>query len=451
MFERELLTRLHNWKDKTHRKPLVLRGARQVGKTTLVEEFSKEFDSYIYLNLEVSDDAAIFQRFTNVMDIWQYLCLKHHIRQETTSKILLFIDEIQEEAKAVGMLRFFYEKLKWVYVIAAGSRLQSLVKKSVSFPVGRVEYMNLRPFSFTEYLNAIHGQEWADMVKSLAVPDALHEEMMQFFNRYALVGGMPEAVSIYAETGDLEALSSVYNSLLQGYNEDIEKYAKNQDQAKILSHIANSSWSEAASTITFSHFGDSSYTSSQIHDGMIILERAYLLSIDYPITATKAPANPNKRRSPKLIMVDAGLTNYFAGIQLDYLQNADLLDTWRGRAAEQIVAQELRVVLDSIYRDKQFFWVRDKKGTKAEIDFIWQHGTQIIPIEVKSGTNSHLRSLHSFVNISKQPVTAVRVWSGGFSVQEAHTPAPDNQPYTLINVPFYYVGQLISILDRFCK
>ena len=157
MFKRELMTKLRNWRDKKHRKPLVLRGARQVGKTTLVEEFAKEFDYYISLNLEVSDDAQLFRQYTNVLDIWQYLCLKNHIRQDKDAKILLFIDEIQEEAKAVGMLRYFYEKLKWVYVIAAGSRLQSLVKQRVSFPVGRVEYMNLRPFSFTEYVNAIHG------------------------------------------------------------------------------------------------------------------------------------------------------------------------------------------------------------------------------------------------------------------------------------------------------
>jgi len=451
MFERELLAKLRIWRDKSHRKPLVLRGARQVGKTTLVDEFSNEFDAYIRLNLEETDDAAIFQRYTNVHDIWQYLCLKNHVRQDKGSKILLFIDEIQEEPKAVAMLRYFYEKLHWVYVIAAGSRLQSLVKHRVSFPVGRVEYMNLRPFTFTEYVKALHGAEWADMVKTLSVPESLHEDMMRAFNRYALIGGMPEAVSVYAETGDIEALSPIFDSLMQGYSEDIEKYAKNQEQAKILNHIATSAWSEAASTITFAKFGDSSYSSTQIHDGMNILERAFLLSLDYPVTATKAPTKPNKRRSPKLIMVDSGLTNFYAGIQLDYLQNNDLLDTWRGRAAEQIVAQELRVVLDSVYRDKQYFWVRDKKGTKAELDFIWQYGSQIIPIEVKAGTNSHLRALHSFVNISKQPVTAVRVWSGNYFVQQAETPAPENKPYTLINVPFYYIGQLLAILKNEVK
>lgn len=131
-----------------------------------------------------------------------------------------------------------------------------------------------------------------------------------------------------------------------------------------------------------------------------------------------------------------------------YKQNKDLLDTWRGRAAEQVVAQELRVLLDSHLRENQYFWVRDKKGTTAEIDYVWQQGTSLVPIEVKAGTNSHLRSLHSFVNLSDARVTAVRVWSGEFGVQDVATPAPNNKPYRLINVPFYYVGQLDKILKE---
>ena len=448
MFTRELLKELRVWKEKSQRKPLVLRGARQVGKTTLVDAFSKEFDSYIRLNLEIADDAAIFRNSTNVLDIWQYLCLKHHIRQDKQDSVLLFIDEIQEEPKAVGMLRYFYEQLGHIYVIAAGSRLQSLVKSHVSFPVGRVEYLNLRPFSFIEYVNAIHGESWSKMLNDLSVPDTMHEEMMKTFNRYALVGGMPEAVSVYAQTQDIEALSPIYDSLLRGYNEDIAKYAKNEEQAKIITHIAATSWAEAAQAITFARFGESSYSSAQVHDGMTVLENAYLLSLVYPITSTQAPAIPNKRRSPKMILLDSGLTNFFAGIQLDYLRNDDLLDTWRGRAAEQIVAQELRVLLDAEWKDKLCYWLRDKKGALAEVDFIWQQGTRIIPIEVKSGTNSHLRSLNSFVNNGPEDIIAVRVWSGAYMVQDVCTPAPDNKPFKLISIPFYYLGQLPSILQR---
>lgn len=132
-------------------KPLVIRGARQVGKSTLVREFGREFDVFIEVNLELSDDAAIFQRTDNVLEIWQYLCLQHHVVSDPNKRMLLFIDEIQEEPQAVGMLRYFFEKMPWLYVITAESRLQSLLKKHVSFPVARVEYLNLRPFSFMEY------------------------------------------------------------------------------------------------------------------------------------------------------------------------------------------------------------------------------------------------------------------------------------------------------------
>lgn len=449
MYKRLLINQLRTWKKKSVHKPLVIRGARQVGKSTLVREFGKEFDVFIEVNLELSDDARIFRNTDDVEEIWRYLCLKNHVVSNPSLATLLFIDEIQEEPNAVGLLRYFFEEMPWLYVITAGSRLQSLLKKKVSFPVARVEYMNLRPFSFTEYLSALEGDSWTDTVNNLQVTPLMHTEMMKQFNRYTLIGGMPEAVSTYADAHDIETLSPIFNSLMKGYNEDVERYAKNEEQVRIIRHILDTAWFSAGETISFAGFGGSSYSSTQIHDAMDCLQRAYLLSLDYPVTSTAVPALPAKRRSPKLITVDLGITNFAAGIQLEYLQNKDLLDTWRGRAAEQIVAQELRVLLDKHLRENQYFWVRDKKGTTAEIDYVWQHNTSLVPIEVKAGTNSHLRSLHSFVNQADNHVTAVRVWSGEFGVQDVTTPAPDNKSYRLINIPFYYVGQMDKILDQY--
>lgn len=447
MIIRDLTLQLRQWRDNPRRKPLVLRGARQVGKTTLVKEFGKEFDIFLLLNLE-KEESEIFRRFNSVKDIWQYLCLKNHITQDKNKKVLLFIDEIQEEPKAVAMLRYFYEELPWIYVIAAGSRLQSLMKQHVSFPVGRVEYMTLRPCSFVEYIRANEGEQWAEMLQNVSVPDFMHEDMISAFNTYALIGGMPEAVNEFIESKDIERLSPIFNSLLKGYNEDTEKFAKTTEQVRILRHILSTAWLSAAETVTFAGFGNSTFSSAQIHDGMNMLEKAYLLSLDYPVTSTSAPAIPATRRSPKLMMVDTGLTNFFAGIQLEYLQNKELLDTWRGKAAEHIVAQELRIVLDRHYREQQFFWIRDKKGATAEVDFVWQDGTDIIPIEVKAGTNSHLRSLHTFVNNSDRDVTAIRIWSGPLSVQDIETPSPARKPFRLINLPFYYVGQIDKIIKK---
>lgn len=448
MFTRELIEQLRQWRANPRRKPLVLRGARQVGKTTLIKEFGKEFDSFISLNLE-KNDVELFRNFNNVSDIWQYICLKYHITQDKSKATLLFIDEIQEEPNAVAMLRYFYEDLPWVYVIAAGSRLHSLMKKHVSFPVGRVEYLTLRPCSFAEFINAKEGNQWAEMLRNISVPEFMHHEMMAAFNTYALVGGMPEVVSEYLKSNNVERLSPIFSSLLKGYNEDAEKFAKNSEQVRVLRHILRTAWLSAAETITFSGFGNSSYTSVQIHDGMDLLERAFLLALDYPVTSTSAPTLPATRRSPKLMMVDTGLTNFLAGIQLEYLQNKNLLDTWRGRAAEHIVAQELRVVLDKHYREQQYFWIRDKKGSTAEVDFVWQDATDIIPIEVKAGTNSHLRSLHTFVKCSERNVLAIRVWNGYLSVQDIETPSPDKKPFRLINLPFYYVGQLDEIITKY--
>ncbi len=447
MYERELLTQLRQWSERMPHKPLVIRGARQVGKSTLVREFGREFDVFIEVNLELLEDAHIFTQTDDVTAIWQYLCLKNHVVSNPDKRMLLFIDEIQEAPQAVGLLRYFFEKLPWLHVITAGSRLHSLLKAKVSFPVARVEYLNLRPFSFLEYLNAVEGHQWCEMIRQLSVPTIMHKQLMNLFNQYALVGGMPEVVSNYVKYRDIERLSPIFNSLLKGYHEDAERYAKNNEQVNVIRHILNSAWFSAAETITFAKFGNSNYTSTQIHDAMDLLERAYLLSLDYPVTSSSVPALPSLKRSPKLIVVDSGICNFVAGIQIEYLQNKDLLDTWRGRAAEQIVAQELRVLLDKEFKDRQFYWVRDKQGTAAEIDFVWQHNAQIVPIEVKTGTNSHMRSLHSYVNNANSHVTAVRVWSGEYSVQDVTTPAPENKPYRLINIPFYYLSQLRNILS----
>lgn len=448
MYSRLLISQLREWKNANQHKPLVIRGARQVGKSTLVREFGKEFDVFVEVNLELSEDAEVFRRTDDVEEIWRYLCLRSHVVSDKEKRMLLFIDEIQEEPQAVGLLRYFYEKMPWLYVITAGSRLQSLLKSHVSFPVSRVEFLSLRPFSFMEYLAATKGEEWTRQVEELQVSAIVHEEMMKCFNRYALVGGMPEVVKSYIEHADVERLSPVFNSLMKGYSEDVERYAKNEEQVRIIRHILNVAWFSVGEAISFAGFGNSNYTSTQIHEAMDCLQRAYILSLNYPVTSTEVPALPAIRRAPKLAMVDIGIANFVAGIQLEYLQNKDLLDTWRGRAAEQIVAQELRVVLDRHYKDNQYYWIRDKKGATAEVDYVWQQDSQLIPIEVKAGTNSHLRSIHSFVNTAEKKVTAVRVGSGEYLVQDTTTPAPNNKPYRLISIPFYYVGQLDKILSQ---
>lgn len=455
MYSRDLVKDLRIWREKSNRKPLVLRGARQVGKTTLVDEFGKEFDHYIKLNLERQADREIFARTDSAKEVAQYLYLREGITDAKSQSVLLFIDEIQDSPIAVTMLRYFYEDVPDLYVIAAGSRLQKLLKKKAgdeemlrrSFPVGRVEYLNLRPFSFFEFLSASGKQAWRERIEDVSVPDLLHDDLKKAFNIYALIGGMPEVVSHYLEHRDIVALRDIYDSLTTGYMDDAEDYAKNEAQTRTIRHILNTGWAEAGRAITFSRFGNSDYTSTQIHEAMELLAKAFVLSLDYPVTSTKIPTVPALRRSPKLVWMDNGLVNYKVGIQQEYLQNKNLLDTWRGQAAEHVVAQELRVLLDQNRLDEQCFWVRDKQGTNAEVDFVWQQGGMLIPIEVKSGSNARLQSLHSFVDNSDQPVTAVRIWNEPFSVNDLMS--IKGKPFRLINIPFYMIGALETIIERY--
>jgi predicted AAA+ superfamily ATPase len=449
MIPRKLLIDLRQWAARKNRKPLVIRGARQVGKTTLVKEFAKEFDEFVMLNLERADDKRIFEIAQTPQQVMEILRLTrlHTDAAASNARILLFIDEIQSEPKAIGMLRYFYEDMPQLYVIAAGSRLQELFKTGVSFPVGRVEYISMRPCSFDEFLHGIGEPQLAEMVQNAEVPQLLHEHLCQLFQTYALVGGMPEVVAEYADTSSIAALNPLYKGLLQSYDEDVEKYASTQQQVAVLRHLLRSGWNYAGQAISFAGFGGSTYNSSAVHQAFELLEKAFLVSLDYPTTSVKAPLQPALTRSPKLVWLDSGLVNFSAGIQVEYLSNTSLADVWRGHAAEQIVGQELWPVLDRNYLDKQCFWMRDKKGSTAEVDFVYQTQGKIIPIEVKSGANAHLRSLQSYMKTEGATMLGVRIWPGMFSVDEVKV--QDTQStYRLVNVPFYMVGQLDRIIER---
>lgn len=450
MIGRNILNQLKNWASKRNRKPLVIRGARQVGKTTLVKEFAKEFDGFVMLNLEKSEDRDIFLKADSPFKIMEIIRLTRlrELSAINDKRILLFIDEIQSEPKAIGMLRYFYEDMPELYVIAAGSRLQELFKTGVSFPVGRVEYLSMRPCFFDEFLGGMGYKELRERIMAAEIVPELHDELNRLFQTYTLIGGMPEIISEYSESKDVASLSPLYRSLLQSYDEDVEKYAISTQQIAVLRHLLRSGWSYAGQSISFARFGGSSFVSSSVHQAFELLEKAFLVSLDYPTTSVKAPIQEALTRSPKLIWLDSGLVNFSAGIQVEYLTNTSIADIWRGHAAEQIVGQELRQVLDRSYIDSQNFWVRDKRGSNAEIDFVFQTQGKLLPIEVKSGSNSHLRSLQSYTAIEGALDLAIRIWPGVFSIDDVKNQI-SGSTFRLVNLPFYLVGQLDRIINRY--
>lgn len=444
MIQRTALEKLRNWTEKPNRKPLVLRGARQVGKTTLIDEFSRDFDTYLYLNLENKSAKALFDNQTGTDELLTAIYLFCN-KRKSAGRALLFIDEIQNSPEAVAQLRYFYEQKPVLYVIAAGSLLESLINKRISFPVGRVEYMALRPCSFVEYLDATGADALKQAVESCEIPEAIHQKTAELFNTYTLIGGMPEVVANYAVNRDIVALRDIYESLLNGFMDDVEKYSTNQTMTNVLKLILSIGWKYAAEKIKFQGFAESAYRSREVGEAFRLLEKTLLIELVYPAKGFSAPILPDYKKAPKLIWVDTGLVNYVANIQKAILGATDIFDAWRGRIAEQIAAQEI-LASDHRVSFKRHYWVRDKKGASSELDFVFQHEHLLIPVEVKSGHNAKLKSLHVFMERTHHDI-AVRIWNNPFDINDITTPG--GKKFRLFNIPFYYTSNIGLIINKY--
>ena len=436
MFERNVIAELEKWAAKMNRKPLILRGSRQVGKTTLVDSFSKRFDNYLYLNFEKNPSAkTLFDKEQEIDNLIAEIFLFCN-KENKPGKTLLFIDEIQNSATAITKLRYFYEANNPdLYVIAAGSLLETMMNKPVSFPVGRVEYLAVRPCVFNEFLRAIGETQLEKALLDCRIPEALHTKTMNLFNTFTLIGGMPEVVADYAANKNFVGLNSIYDSLLTSYRDDVEKYARNETMSQTIRHILHSGWKFAAERITLGGFAGSAYKAREMGEAFRTLEKTFILELCYPTTDCRVPVTKNLNRSPKLLWLDCGLVNYAANIQKEVFGAPDILDAWRGKIAEQMVAQEL-LALDSRVSNQRNYWVRNKKDSEAEVDFVLQKDSNVIPIEVKSGLNAKLKSLHLFMDEAPHDI-AVRVWSQPFSIDEVTT--RNGKTFKLINLPFYYI------------
>jgi predicted AAA+ superfamily ATPase len=444
-FQRSILTDLRQWSKRSNRKPLILRGARQVGKTTAVQLFAQEFDHFISLNLELPEDQEYFTRFDRLEATVAALFFRHNI-PKSAERVLLFIDEIQTEPRAVAQLRYFYEKFPELYVIAAGSLLETLLEPKNVFPVGRVEYLAMRPVSFAEFLEAIQETTAVELLHEKPLPPFTQPKMLELFHRYALIGGMPEVVQRYAEEQDLVQLKPIYNTLLTAYQDDVQKYAANQLRVDILRHCIQHVFLQAGSRIKFQGFGHSNYSSREIGEALRTLEKAMLLHLVYPTTETELPGLPNHRKSPYLQALDTGLLNFYSGLQESLIGIKDLHEAYRGRIIQHWVGQQMLSTM--IYpTDRLLFWVREKRQSDAEVDFILPVEGLLVPIEVKSGPTGKLRSLHQFMDRCDHSF-AVRLYAGELLLQKATT--PKGKTFHLLNLP-YFLGEQLEAYVRWMR
>ena len=447
MFDRNILKELQLWLEKPDRKPLVLRGARQVGKTTVVRELGKQCKQFIYLNLELEEDRKPFEQFTNVPILLQTVFLLKNKLLSEKENTLLFIDEIQEHPPALNILRYLYEQEPALPVIAAGSTLETAFDKNIHFPVGRVEYKILRPASFLEFLGANGEMVALEKLQEIPLPDYAQDTLQRLFHTYALTGGMPEVVSHYAHNKDLTALVSIYDSLLTSYADDVEKYANTSQQVQLIRHAIRSVFGEAGKRITFEGFGHSSYRSRDVKEALIMLEKTFLIQLIYPQTNATLPLMPDQKKKPRLQALDTGLLNYMAGIQTDIIQSEDLNSVYNGTMIEHLVGQEILahqyLSLSSLY-----FWVREKSTSNDEVDYLYPYEGKLIPIEVKSGATGKLKSLHIFMDMVPHNM-AIRFYAGNIHISQLVTPS--GKTYYLLNLPYFLATQLEAYMNWFQK
>lgn len=443
MIYRNILKELKSWRNSKHRKPLIIRGARQTGKTTVVREFGKTYAQFIYLNLERKEDAALFQSFPNFAHLVSSIFF-HKDKNPQSADTLIFIDEIQEVPEAINLLRYFYEDVPQYHVIAAGSLLENILTENITMPVGRVQFMVLRPLSFDEYLGAMGEHAALEQYHKTPMDDFAHSKLLELFHNYTLIGGMPEMVSHYAENRNLTALTPIYESLLLAYMNDVEKYARNHTMVQVIRHVMKSMGPETGNRIKFEKFGHSNYGSREVGEAMRIMEKAMLLSLIYPCTSTSLPVFADKKKSPRLQLLDTGLLNYLAGIQKEVLGAPTLEHAFQGKLAEHIVGQELLAKRYGMMSELHF-WTRERKDAEAEVDFVHVEDAFLIPVEVKSGATGRLRSLHQFMETAPHH-TAVRFYSGPISRDSLTTPS--GKVFQLVSLPYYLAGRISAYIKN---
>lgn len=432
---------LLEWDLRQRPKPLLLRGPRQVGKSTLVRAFGRRFDYFVELNLEFERDRQYFDPLPRVDVFLRRVFAKAQIRPPSGATILLFVDEIQQEPKAIQFLRYLYEDQSSVRVIAAGSLLKFAMGEVRSLPVGRIEFLSVHPLSFAEYLTWTRQEILADALKEIPAPSYLHGELMSAFRDYSLVGGMPQIVQAIRNGTELHDLARIYQSIWGAYQRDLERHARTDGQRAILRFLITAAPLEHE-RFKYEGFGGSTYRSRDVREALEALEMARVLRIVRPTSSMKPPPFPKSKARPRLQFLDTGLLNHATELHNQTAAIEDLSTAYRGYLALHVVTQEL-IASREDYEYTPFFWVRENAKANAEVDLLIRSGMRLLGFEVKSGPQGRLRSLHQYVERSGTKI-AVRALDNAASVEDVATPA--GYAYRLLNIPLYAAAQVEEYL-----
>lgn len=403
--KRNITKLLVEWQNNTNRKPLLVRGARQVGKTFSIVEFGKaHFKGNVHiLNFEKNPEVhSIFEQNLDSLRILAELELILNKNIESGHD-LLFFDEIQECPKAIMALRYFYEQNPNLHVIAAGSLLEFSLQ-NISFPVGRLQMLHMQPMTFEEFLIANNKELLAEKIKlpnihlSTSVLELVNNELYRYF----IIGGMPECVSIFVETGSLLDSINIQTDLIAAFRQDFSKYAGHSDK-RCLNAVLSSVATKIGEQIKYAKLAEN-YSNPTIKKAFELLETARLFTKVRAAIPDGIPLGASASdKKFKAVFLDIGLLSNLNGFYSDKtVSKQKLIAAFRGKMAEQFVGQELR----SSFYENLYYWSRDERGSSAETDFLIEKEGEIIPIEVKSGKSGRLKSLHLLLNKFKNIKTA---------------------------------------------
>jgi predicted AAA+ superfamily ATPase len=431
---RDIYQKLINWKSSKNHKPLLLQGARQTGKTYILKEFgNKEYKNLVYCNFEEEPQLTdIFARDLRPFRIIEHLSLYKKVRIDPEAT-LLFFDEIQASNNALNSLKYFCEEEPRYDIVAAGSLIGVKLSVPKSFPVGKVTMFSLYPLSFPEFLTAMGEDRYRSYLEGLTVPEPLpapvHDDLISLLKAYYFVGGMPEAVALYAETRSYDRVRELQNDIVKEYLLDFAKHAPVHDIPRlsivwdsIPLHLARENKKFVFSAISKSARG------REYENALRWLSDAGLVHIAHAVDSVRQPlAGHAQRNAFKVYLFDVGLLACLGRIAPDILVNGnEMFTTYHGAFAENYAAQQFAASGRPLY-----YWKRE--GKVAEVDFLYEHGATILPLEVKAGINPKSKSLQSY-NAQYSPPVMLR--SSLLNLKK------DGQ---ILNVPLY----CLYFVDRF--
>jgi predicted AAA+ superfamily ATPase len=443
---------LRSWKYKHNRKPLVIRGARQVGKSYLVRSFAAaEFENLIELNLD--DDSSVLPYFerSDSHEIIRLLEV-HFGRSFPAGKTLLFLDEIQGAPDIIPLLRYFYENKPELHVIAAGSLLEFVLSEhTFSMPVGRIEYMFMGPMSFQEFLLAGGREKLVSYLNGYTpredIPRSIHEKLLDLLKAYCLVGGMPAVVREYFKNEEIKQVAMEQRSILQTYSSDFIKYRR-KINARLLETTFRRIPALVGQKLKYVNI-ERNEKAKNIADCINMLQMARVV---YCVTHSSGNGIPLgaevNHKVRKMLFLDVGLLGCALGVKAADIYAAEELTLVNsGAVAEQFAGQHLLYQHESYVQPELYYWNREKRSSSAEVDYLYEHGGRVVPVEIKSGKTGRLKSLQVFA-AEKNISTAVRFNMDvpSYCRMRTSVAVKPSAEFGLLSLPLYLIEEMDRLL-----